>query len=112
MSNRDGRWTTANSHARFTDHEEGYSGWVVVLSVRTLQWLGWVTKNGRTCGEIGANVQLSGQPETAQASGTDLAHGSERTVSGARMWPCVRTVASIHDWEDMRKEQQVLVLTG
>lgn len=69
-------------------HEEGFSGWVVVASVRTPQWLGWVTKNGRTCEEIGVNVglQLCGQPKRRRAFGTDLAHGSSQAHgSGARM---------------------------
>lgn len=66
-------------------YEEGYSGWVVVVSVRTPQWLGWVTKNGRTCDEIGVNVQLSGQPKRlnrlARIWRTVQAHGSS-----ARLW--------------------------
>lgn len=53
-----------------------YSGWLGLVSVCTPQWLGWVTKNGRTCGKIGVNVQLVRSARTAQAFGTDLAHGS------------------------------------
>lgn len=54
-------------------------------------------KNGRTWGEISVNVQLSGQPKRRKRSArvwrTVQAHGS-----GARMWPCVRTVAPVQEW--------------
>lgn len=60
-------------------HEEGYSGWVVVVSVRTAQWLGWVTKNGRTRGEIGVNV--SGQPKRRRRLARIWRTGSKRTES-------------------------------
>lgn len=61
------------------------SGWVVNVNVRTPQWLGWVTKNGRTCGKIGVNVELSGQESAWHGSGarsrrTDLAHDYGRSI--------------------------------
>lgn len=88
-------------------HEEGYSGWVVFVSVRTPQWLEWVTKNGRTCGEIGVNAQLSGQPK--------------RRKLLAWIWRTVRAHGCCHASEPWRRsmtgkitreEPQVIVLTG
>lgn len=69
-------------------------------------------KNGRTCGEIGVTVQLSGHPERRKPSGVDLAHGEDariqRAAGPARQYRGVNSRSA----EMAGKELQVIMQTG
>lgn len=83
--------------------DEEYMGWVVVVSVLTPQWLGWVTKKWPHVWWLSA--RLSGQPKPLRRLARDVAHLFERAD------PCARS-ARCRFQEDKRKELRVVALTG